>query len=35
MGSSPTPLAPCGAPENGFSTRIDSIRGASREVGMM
>ena len=34
IGSSPTPLAPCGAPENGFSTRIDSMRGASSAVGI-
>ena len=34
IGSSPTPLAPCGAPENGFSTRIERSRGASSEVGM-
>ena len=35
IGSSPTPFAPCGAPLNGASTRIDVIRGASSEVGMM
>ena len=35
IGSSPTPLAPCGAEANGASTRIDVIRGASSEVGMM
>ena len=34
IGSSPMPLAPCGAPENGFSTRIDWMRGASSAVGM-
>src|SRR4029077_255278 len=35
IGSSPTPLAPCGAPLNGASTRIVEIRGASSEGGMM
>ena len=34
IGSSPRPFAPCGAPENGASTRIAWIRGASRAVGM-
>src|SRR4051812_39334720 len=35
IGSSPTPLAPCGAAPKGASTRIVVIRGASSEVGMM
>jgi len=34
IGSSPTPLAPLGPPENGASTRMVSKRGASLLVGM-
>jgi len=34
IGSSPTPLARCGASGKGASTRIEVIRGASSAVGM-
>ena len=34
MGSSPTPLAPCGAPLYGCSSRSEVMRGASMAVGM-
>jgi hypothetical protein len=34
IGSSPTPLAPCGAPEKGCSSRMVRMGGASRLVGM-